>query len=443
MPYKYKRVCPICNRREVINLASHLQIVHALETGERTDILKTAVILSSDVLMRPHYRLPPIRRFKVPQTSRVSNVVRKKSPKSKDVPTAVLVTESYPDFIFKHKFSLLVIAPTQSGKTFFVRKLLERDHIEYGNSKPRKMLWYYGQDQPIYREMQRSLGKEIKFVGGLPEFADNLSDLDDTYNNVIVLDDLMDLAKDSSIVAKLFTQGRHRNASVILLLQNAFPNGKYNTDISRNAQYIALWKSPSDRRQIGHLAARIFEKRSTEFMFVYNNVTAEPYQHVLIDCKPETPPNRQLVSDVFGDCKAYPNVIGTDRVVDTTPIRPISTDTVVDTAPIRQVSHRTSAPRRTTNEDKILKLNEERGPIVVNLPKREWLQISAKFEEADSFGNTPAGWNVWRIYVIEARPRDYTYLPVVLKRSNDGETKKYNVSRAYLLDSCYKLKGLF
>ena len=36
----------------------------------------------------------------------------------------------------------------------------------------------------------------------------------------------MDMAMDSPIVSKLFTQERHRNASVILLLQNAFLNGK-------------------------------------------------------------------------------------------------------------------------------------------------------------------------------------------------------------------------
>jgi hypothetical protein len=47
-------------------------------------------------------------------------------------------------------------------------------------------------------------------------------------------------ATDSPVVSRLFTQGRHRNASVILLLQNMFPKGKF-----------ALFRSPSDRKQIG------------------------------------------------------------------------------------------------------------------------------------------------------------------------------------------------
>ena len=67
-------------------------------------------------------------------------------------------------------------------------------------------------------------------------------------------------ATDSPVVSRLFTQGRHRNDSVILLLQNMLPKGKYNTDISRNAQYLALFRSPSDRKQIGIIAERMFTR---------------------------------------------------------------------------------------------------------------------------------------------------------------------------------------
>ena len=63
---------------------------------------------------------------------------------------------------------------------------------------------------------------------------------------------------DSPVVARLFTQGCHRNASVILLLQNMFLRGKFNTDISRKAQYLALFRSSSDRKQIVIVGERIF-----------------------------------------------------------------------------------------------------------------------------------------------------------------------------------------
>ena len=61
--------------------------------------------------------------------------------------------------------------------------------------------------------------KDIYFKQGPPEIEANLSDIDLYYNNIVVLDDLMDMAMDSPIISKLFTQGGQRNPSVILLLQ--------------------------------------------------------------------------------------------------------------------------------------------------------------------------------------------------------------------------------
>ena len=132
-----------------------------------------------------------------------------------------------------------------SGKSFFVKQMLERANIEYYDPrKQRRIHWFYGQYQDMFKDMRRNIGKDIYLKQGLPEFEPDLCNIDPRYNIIVVLDDLMDMAVDSPIISKLFTQGRHRNASVILLLQNAFPKGKYNTSISRNAQYMALFRCP-------------------------------------------------------------------------------------------------------------------------------------------------------------------------------------------------------
>ena len=111
------------------------------------------------------------------------------------------------------------------------------------------------------------------------------------------LDDLMDLAIDSPIISKLFTQGRHRNASVILLLQNAFPKGKHNTNISRNAQYMVFFRCPADRRQFGIMAERIFDKQKPLFLEIYSEITVKPYSYGLIDNKADTAVHRQIIRD--------------------------------------------------------------------------------------------------------------------------------------------------
>ena len=55
---------------------------------------------------------------------------------------------------------------------------------------------------------------------------------------------------------------------------NVFPKGKYNTSIRRNAQYMALFRCPADRRQIGIVADIIFDNNKPAFIEIYNNITS-------------------------------------------------------------------------------------------------------------------------------------------------------------------------
>ena len=207
--------------------------------------------------------------------------------------------------------------PVCLRKAFSLNKCLNGT-IEYDDpQKQRCIHWFYGQHQDMFKDMRRNMGKDIYFKQGLPEFEPNLCDIDPRYNNIVVLDDLMDMAVDSPIIFKLFNQGRHRNASVILLLQNAFPKGKYNTSISRNAQYMALFRCPADRRQIGIMADRIFDKNKPSFMEIYNDITSKPYSYVVVDNKADTPARRQVIVDIFGICVSY-NIKGVDSVVPVT-----------------------------------------------------------------------------------------------------------------------------
>ena len=216
-----------------------------------------------------------------------------------------LTTKPYPEFHFRHKFSLLVVGPSQSGKTYFVQQILENNRIVYDEQKRIRIFWYYNQWQDCYDSLRKSVGKRIQFERGLPELSENMSEIHTRYNNIIVLDDLMAEATDSPVVSRLFTQGRHRNASVILLLQNMFPNGKFNTDISRNAQYLALFLRPSDRKQIGIVGERMFDKNRVHFMNAYYKETEKPFGYLVMDNKPDTPADKQVLGDLFDDCHVY------------------------------------------------------------------------------------------------------------------------------------------
>ena len=348
MAPKFKRDCPICHKPELLYLSDHLSQVHQLSSEERKPWLKAAVFSNAKtfpfMIPLPFWSLQqqttglnsPLTQQ---QTQTQSSTPRKFKKPSERVPNTCLETRPYPDFKFNHMFSMLVVGPSQCGKTHFVEKILTENCIHYPNKKKKHIYWFYNQWQPCYTSMQSALGDEIQFSQGLPDLSDDLHEINPKLNNILVFDDLMAQATDSPVLSKLFTQGRHRNASVILLLQNMFPKGKFNRNISRNAQYLTLFRSPGDRKQINIIAERIFAKDRPNFMTVYGKVTAKPYGYLLIDNQPKTPSEKQVVSDVFGQCLRYPH-ISTQIVEDVTQGTPKTNEPLTPTEQKEQVQRK-------------------------------------------------------------------------------------------------------
>ena len=98
----------------------------------------------------------------------------------------------------------------------------------------------------------------IELNQGIPEDIDEPDYLDVSQRNVIVLDNLMAQSGKDKRIGDLFTKGsHHRNLPVIYIVQNVFHQGKEMRNISLNAHYIALFKSPRDRQQISILARQV------------------------------------------------------------------------------------------------------------------------------------------------------------------------------------------
>ena len=312
MSFKQGRTCPVCLKENLFYLSDHLRQVHKLSSIERQPWLKSATYSPTKPTGLPF--IPPYPFWSMPQYPTsihpqlpIPQSIKPK-PSKPDQTSSCLETKPYPEFKFHHTFSMIVVGPTQCGKTYFVQQLLTKDCLEYSSEKPVQIYWFYNQWQSRYDTLKRALKKNIHFTQGLPDLSEDLHEINPEYHNLLVFDDLMSQAIDSPVLSRLFTQGRHRNASVILLLQNMFPKGKYNTDISRNAQYMVLFRSPSDRKQIGIVAERIFAKDRPHFMTVYNQKTAKPHGYVVIDNQPKTSSDKQVVAGVFGQCKSYPYI---------------------------------------------------------------------------------------------------------------------------------------
>ena len=414
MQRRFRRTCPVCGRPDLKNISTHLLQVHGLSSKERKPYLKQAQVSSWQprVERSPHMTMSYINVEK-PGQKRVKQSER--SPPAKRPRTAArttsLATKSCLEFNFRHKFSLLVVVPTQSGKTYFVQQILENNRIVYEEQKSTRIFWYYNQWQECYEKLKKSFGKSIRFERGVPELSEDLCEINARYNNIIILDDLMAEATDS--LSRLFTQGRHRNASVILLLQNMFPKGKYNTDISRNAQYLALFRSPSDRKQIGIIGERMFDKNRVHFMNAYYKETEKPFGYLLVDNKPGTPPDKQILADLFGECYVYHFGVNS-----TEPTR-------VETKPVGKRSTTT----KTTSSRKLQTVTWS------DVPNDVWLKYTLGAPEVRKI---PEGYVIIEMYTTSRNEsyqpvrggvliNDENYWPVKLKHRSTGHIKWVNL----------------
>ena len=394
MPYKFRRVCPLCYRQDLLYLADYLRQVHKLSCEERQPLLKAAIFshqVTSTVFLgvqpqglysphifqhgMPQYTMnapfppPSIENLTTLPTSNLSQKPKQSKP-VKVQTSQCLEAQSYPEFKFHHTFSMLVVGPTQFGKTYFVQQLLTKNCIEYPSEKSTQIYWFYNQWQPRYDALKRVLKKIIQFTQGLPYLSEDLHEINPEYNNILVFDDLMSQAIDSPVLSQLFTQGRHRNARVILLLQNMFPKGKYNTDISRNAQYLVLFRSQSDRKQIGIVAERMFKKNRKNFMTAYYHETERPYGYMVIDNQPKTTSEKQVVSEVFGKCKSYPHISTQSEITQvTTDVQPLPKQSVKR----KPENEKPPAKRKRTKGEqaKTVKQSAKKPKKVKTLPKTQ------------------------------------------------------------------------
>ena len=92
------------------------------------------------------------------------------------------------------------------------------------------------------------------------------------------------------------------------------------------------------------------------------------------------------------------------------------------------------------DHSKILKRNDQKGPIAVHLDKRERTTVQDEFREAECGGNLPIGWVLWRVYAVNIPGY---YKPVVIKKSDSDETKCYRVYGEWLLAFCPQYRTLF
>ena len=140
--------------------------------------------------------------------------------------------------------------------------------------------------------------ENIDFVQGLD--VSKIDQLNSSRNNLLIIDDLINDATNSSVISDLFTKGsHHRNISVILTVQNFFCRGKENRNITLNANYIVLFKNPRDRQFANKIAQQIYPHKRKWFQNIFEDATKKEYSYLFLDLRSSTPDEIRLLSNVF------------------------------------------------------------------------------------------------------------------------------------------------
>jgi len=182
---------------------------------------------------------------------------------------------------FRHPTTILIAGPTQAGKSYFLKQLLDQNLIQ---PPPSRVIYVYSDSHPDLAD------SSVEFIKGMKNFIPILESIDPSERNLIVLDDQMSEAGKSEEASNLFTKGsHHKNITVVYLVQNLFDKGKAHRTISLNSHYIVLFKNPRDQGQVRSLAQQVYPNQVKFFINAFQDATQRDHGYLLLDLHPQTP----------------------------------------------------------------------------------------------------------------------------------------------------------
>lgn len=171
------------------------------------------------------------------------------------------------DLKLKMNNTMMVVGPSNCGKTVFVCSLIKNKQLHF--DKPiKRVVWCYGEMKPKM--------KNVTFVRGIPN-VDAIKEGD-----LVILDDLAFDSNNDKDITALFTKISHnRRIFTIFITQNMFHTGGQNRTRSLNTHYFVLFRNPRDAMQVKYLARQMDRPHLID---VFEDVTKnKPYSYVLVD----------------------------------------------------------------------------------------------------------------------------------------------------------------
>ena len=197
-----------------------------------------------------------------------------------------------------HALGWLVVGASNSGKSYFVKHLLE--NLEHVLQKKPAPIWYISHfKQPHFEDLEK-LG--VKFMKEIPDF----DELEACRGGAIILDDLGDIIgqKDNRYLLQLYTKiSHHISCHVITLIHHIYSKTiPHLREICLNSQVNVFLSCPRSADAMNHYARQVFGKDGKKFMDLYKKISDEgPYKYLLVCLDPRIPPLLRVRSHIFED----------------------------------------------------------------------------------------------------------------------------------------------
>ena len=195
------------------------------------------------------------------------------------------------DFRLQCDHTLICAGPSQSGKTTFVLKLLDRRDDMF-KCQMKRVVWCYGIYQPQLNALLQSKGYQLH--QGIID-VNKIEPYD-----IVVLDDLFQESKNSQEVTAMFTRAaHHKPCFIIFIMQNLFPPGKEARTRSLNCHYYTILKNPRDKSQIEFLARQILPRQPKTLVEIFEAATEKPHSYLFLDLTQACPEEYRFRSSLF------------------------------------------------------------------------------------------------------------------------------------------------
>lgn len=203
------------------------------------------------------------------------------------------------DLRLRCPLTMLVVAPSQSGKTVWVSKLLK--HRDTMFDKPLgKIFFFIREMQPLYQEMKEEI-PDIEFLKGYPNYKFMETECTKHENPMILVDD--NQCQTDRDTVEMFTVGSTRfSTNIVLLWQTLFDSkNPHCRPVSLNTRYFCLLRNPRDKLSISILAKQAYPRRHAFLCDAFEKATLKPYSYMFLDLTQQSPDAIRVRENIFGE----------------------------------------------------------------------------------------------------------------------------------------------